>query len=111
MTTLAARPVENPDELALFADNWTTLGKPLADAFRDACEAEALACDGWVNPNHVRARLLDHPNYEPRQYAALWSTGCARDGYMVKTEHPVAIAGEGSRGNTNKNTVWRRWVG
>lgn len=120
MTILAARPVDNPDELALFADNWTTLRKPFADAFRDACQAEAGTASGgdidhgaldWINPNAVRLRLLDHPDYEPRQYAALWSTGCARGGYMVKTDVPAAIAGAGSRGNSNKSTVWRRWIG
>lgn len=109
MTTLATHALPEPDLLALIADEHTTLGKPLADAFRDACEAEAVATEGWVNPNRVRARLLDHPAYEPRQYAALWSTACGRDGYLDKTDHPVQITGEGSRGNTNKSTTWRRW--
>jgi hypothetical protein len=120
MTTLAARPVEDPDQLSLIADSWTTLGKPFADAFRDACEAEAHAHGfwggvdhggfGWVNPSAVRARVLDHESYEPRRYAALWSTGCARDGYMTKTDRPVAITGQGSRGNLNKSTFWRMWI-
>jgi hypothetical protein len=116
MTTLATHAVEDPDQLALIADDWTTLNKPFADAFRDACEAEArsaaVGSGGylWINPSMVRARLLDHPDYEPRQYAALWSTGCARGGYMVKTDEPVRITGEGSRGNLNKSTFWRRWV-
>lgn len=121
MTSLAVRPVEDPDQLALIADDLTPLGKPFADSFRDACKAEADVCgsfDGdnpagpvdWVNPSRVRALLLDHPSYEPRQYAALWSVACARDGYLVKTAEPVAITGVGSRGNLNKNTFWRRWV-
>ncbi len=109
MTTLATNPLDDPDQIALFADSWTTLGKPLADAFRDACEAEALSHDGWVNPNNVRARVLDHDSYEPRQYAALWSVACSRDGYLDKTDRPVRIAGTGSRGNTNKSTTWRKW--
>lgn len=119
--TLATHPVDEPDLLALLADEHTTLGKPLADAFRAACETEARvdgSFDGdnppgpyrWVNPSRVRALVLDHPSYEPRQYAALWSVGCARGGYMTKTERLVAITGEGSRGNTNKSTFWRRWV-
>ena len=109
MTTLSTHPLDDPDQLALIADEHTPLGKPLADAFRDACEAEAHAWGGWVNPNNVRARLLDHPNYEPRQYSALWSVACGRDGYLDKTEHRVHIAGAGSRGNSNKSTTWRRW--
>lgn len=109
MTTLATRPVEDPDQLALIADDMTPLNKPFADAFRDACWAEAVAHDGWVDPNRVRARLLDHPSYEPRQYAALWSPACGRDGFLNKTDERVAISGEGSRGNGNKDVRLRRW--
>ena len=104
MTThLAARPVDEPDLLALIADEHTPLGKPLADAFRDACKAEAERAGsfdgespagpvGWVNPNRVRLALLDHPSYEPRQYAGLWSVACSRDGYLVKTVRAQLIA-------------------
>lgn len=109
MTSLATHPVDDPDQLALIADDWTSLRKPFADAFREACEAEARMHDGWVNPNNVRARLLDRVAENPRQFSALWSTACARDGYLVKTEVPVQISGKGSKGNTNKSTVWRRW--
>jgi hypothetical protein len=109
VTTLATNPLDDPDQIALFGDSWTTLGKPLADTFRDACETEAREHGGWVNPNAVRARLLDDPAYEPRQYAALWSVACSRDGYLDKTDRPVRIAGAGSRGNTNKSTTWRKW--
>lgn len=106
---LAASPVEDPDQLALIADDMTPLGKPFADKFRDACEAEARGHGGWVDPNAVRLRLLHDVDYNPRQYAALWSTACARDGYLDKTDVPCPIAGEGSRGNTNKATTYRRW--
>jgi hypothetical protein len=109
VTTLATHSLDDPDQLALIADDWTVLGKPLADLFRDACHAEAASNGGWVNPNAVRARLLDSDAYEPRQYAALWSVACSRDGYLDKTDRPVQIAGQGSRGNTNKSTTWRRW--
>lgn len=114
MTTLAARPVDDPDQLDLFADHATPLGKPFADAFRETCRAEADANDRWVNPSSVRARLIAQfgvDGYNPRQLSALWSSSCGKSGYMVKTDVPVAITGEGSRGNLNKNTVWRRWVG
>lgn len=111
MTTLATSPVENPDELALFADNWTAVGKPFADRFREACQLEAERNDGWVNPNLVRARLMANgPIDNPRQLSALWSTACARGGYLVKTEVRVPIVGEGSRGNGNKSVPLRRWV-
>jgi hypothetical protein len=111
-TQLATSPVADPDQLWLIADDLTPLGKPAADRFRDACEAEARMCDGWVNPSAVRARLLGPDgtlDIDPRQFSALWSTACARGGYLTKTDIPVPITGPGSRGNTNKSTVWRRW--
>lgn len=115
MTTLATHPLADPDQIALFADNWTSLSKPFADKFRDACRAEAeIAGDwsvdgagpvGYINPNRVRARLIDEPDYNPRQYAALWSSP-----FLAKTDRTVQIAGAGSRGNTNKSYLWRRWI-
>lgn len=108
MTTLAARPVSNPDELALFADPWTSLAKPFADAFHDATLADALAHDGEVDPNRVRLALLDHDGFNPRQLSALWCTACAADGWLDKTDVTVPIAGEGSRGNGNKSVRLRR---
>lgn len=109
MTSLATHPVDDPDLLTLLADELTPLGKPLADAFREACRTEAELHDGWVNPNNVRARLLGHPSYEPRQYAALWAPACGRSGYLNKTTERVQISGEGSRGNGNKDVLLRRW--
>lgn len=111
MTTLATSPVEDPNQLALIADNWTPMHKPFADAFRDACREEAIENYGWVDPNRVRARLLDHPDYEPRRYSAQWSPACGRGGFLAKTAELVPISGEGSRGNGNKSVLMRRWVG
>lgn len=115
MTTLASTPVPDPDQLAIFADNWTALAKPFADAFRDACHAEAESHDGWVNPNNVRARLITEfgiDGYKPQQLSALWSSSCGPNGYMrVHRDVLVPIVGEGSRGNTNKSVPMRRWVG
>lgn len=113
MTTLATHPVEDPDQIALFADNWTALAKPAADRFQEACRAEAEEHDGWVDPNLVRARLLsgDELDIPPRQYAALWSTACAKDGYLDKTTELVQITGVGSKGNGNKSVPLRRWRG
>jgi len=107
--TLSARPVEDPDQLALIADTWTPTGKPFADAFRDACRTVANEA-GYINPNHVRVALMDRDDYSPQRYSALWSKGVA-DGYLEVTELEVPISGPGSRGNGNKNVPLRRWVG
>ena len=125
MTTLATHDLEPDqlDELALIADQHTPLRKPFADAFRDACQAEVnipgffdtpLSGEvhpagpvGWVNPNRVRLALMDRDDYRPQQLSALWSVG-----YLRKDKtRPLQITGEGSKGNTNKSTFWRRWVG
>lgn len=111
MTLLSTHPVEDPDQLALIADDMTVLGKPFADAFRDACWAEARMHNGWINPSLVRERLLDHDYYNPQQLAGLWSKTCGPDGFMDKTNVPVQITGKGSTRNGNKSTVWRRWRG
>lgn len=109
MTTLATQPVDEPDLLTLIADGYTSLHKPFADAFRAACQSVANSHNGDVDPNLVRAKLLDHPDYEPRRYSAQWSPACGRDGFLVKTDRLVPIVGEGSRGNGNKSVPMRRW--
>lgn len=113
MTTLATGAVDEPDLLTLIADEETPLGKLAADRFKGACEAVADQHEGWVDPNLVRARLLngDELDIPPRQYAALWSTACAKDGYLDKTNVLVPISGAGSRGNGNKSVPMRRWRG
>lgn len=113
MTTLSAySPTdEQADLLALVADEHSPLGKPLADAFREACEAEAAEHGGWIDPNAVRARLMHHPAYEPRQYAALWSASSGRNGFLVKTDRLTPITGAGSRGNGNKAVPYRKLRG
>lgn len=118
--SLGARPADNPDELALFADGWTSLSKPVADRFREACWQDALDNCGDVNPNHVREVFLvdGELSVNPRQYSALWSkASAAADGYLdIKVDGngdviKVGIAGEGSKGNTNKDVPMRRWRG
>lgn len=113
MTTLATHAVEDPDQLALIADVWTVTRERLAEEFHFACLLDAEAHDGWVNPNRVRAALIARfgDDYNPRQLSALWSTACARDGYLDKTDVLVRIEGEGSRGNGNKSVPMRRWRG
>lgn len=106
MTLLATHALDDPDQMSLFADPW--LGKPFADAFREACETEGQLYDGWIDPSRVRERLLDHPSYKPQQLSALWSHCCGPDGFMAKTDVPVQITGPGSTRNGNKSTYWRR---
>lgn len=91
------------DELALIADPHTATRKPFADKFRAVCEQEAATNSGWINPNIVRLALMDEPDYRPRQFSALWSSS-----WLVKTDREVQIRGEGSRGNSNKSTFFRR---
>lgn len=113
--TLAARPVDEPDLLALLADQETPLGKPFADRFRETCKAVADEHDGWIDPNLVRARMLaveDFSAKEVRQYAGLWSKAAGRDGYLdVHRDIIVPISGPGSTRNTNKGVPMRRWRG
>ena len=111
MTTLATQPVDEPDLLTLIADGYTPLSVPFAIAFRDACEEVARLHDGWVDPNLVRARLIDRPDYDPRRYSAQWAPACGRDGFLTKTNVLTPITGDGSRGNGNKSVPMRRWVG
>lgn len=114
MTTLSTHPVEDPDQLALIADDWTVTKEHVARLFEGACYADALGHDGEVSPNRVRALMiyrLGEDGYNPRQLSALWSTACARDGYLDNTDTWVQITGAGSKGNTNKSVRLRRWRG
>lgn len=112
MTTLSTHPLEDPDQLALIADNWTVLGVDLADRFKDACWREAQAHDGWVHPCHVTARIkAADPDANMRRVAALWSTATSRDGYLDNTDRPAKLDGSVSKGNGNKSATYRRWRG
>lgn len=111
MTVLATHPVDEPDLLALIADEWTPLGKPFSEKFQHACREIALEHGGDVDPNLVRARLLNDPDYSPRSYSAQWAPACGRDGFLDKTDVFVPISGEGSRHNAGKSVRLRRWRG
>lgn len=114
MTTLSTHPVEDPDQLALIADNWTVTREVVADYFREACYVDARNHDGWVDPSRVRRSMIfrfGEDGYNPRQLSALWSTACSRDGYLDNTDRWVQITGAGSRGNGNKSVRLRRWRG
>lgn len=115
MTTLAARPVGDPDQLALIGDDLTPLGKPFADSFRNACRQDADAHDGWVHPNRVskllRADLGDFSARDARRFSALWAPAAGPKGYLDKTGCRAQIDGEVSKGNGNKDVLLRRWRG
>jgi hypothetical protein len=113
MTDLATHPVEDPDQLALYADEWTVTRVEFASRFKGACWFDAQRHGGWVNPNRVRRELISFYGdcYNPRQLSALWSVATARDGYLDNTEERVQITGEGSRGNGGKSVRLRRWRG
>ena len=112
MTTLATRPVDDPDQLALIADDQTPLGKPFADAFRDACLADAVAHDGMVHPSRVSGILARHyGDFDPRRFSAMWAPACGRDGFLDKTDELAPIDPERSRGNGGKSVRLRRWRG
>lgn len=110
MTTLATRPVADPDQLALIADDLTPFGRPLADAFRDACRADAAAHDGMVHPSRVSSLLREAVgDFDPRRFSAMWAPACGRNGYLEKTDILADIDPEVSKGNGNKQVRLRRW--
>lgn len=112
MTTLATHDLEPNllDELALIADSQTPLGKPFADAFRDACETDARANLGMVHPSRVSALLhAAVGNFDPRRFSAMWSPACGRDGFLDKTAELAPIDPTVSKGNGNKMVRLRRW--
>lgn len=111
MTTLATAPIQGDllDELALLADPYTPRGLDDAARFEAACRA--VAVDGWVNPNDVRARLTVDGELQiaPRKYAALWLAATGRAGFMdTHRDRLVPITGAGSKGNTNKQVPLRK---
>ena len=112
MTTLASLPVADPDQLALIADDLTPIGKTFADAFRDACLADAVAHDGEVHPSRVSALLHRHyGDFDPRRFSAMWAPACGREGFLDKTDELRPIDPETSKGNGNKKVPLRTWRG
>jgi hypothetical protein len=110
MTTLAAHDLDpnQLDLLQLVADNETPLGRLHRDDFEAACRAVADDA-GWVNPNLVSAWL--HARWgeiDPRWYSAQWAPACGPKGFMDKTDVRVQIDATHSRGNGNKDVVYRR---
>lgn len=114
MTTLAQRPISHVEagQFSLFAD----AAQSFADRFREACEQIGAAHDGWVDPNLVRARLLDgdveFTFAVAKQYAGLWAKSCGRAGFMdAHRDVLVPISGDGSTRNAGKSLPMRRLRG
>ena len=110
MTTLATSPVPDPDQLALLADDLTPLGRPFAEAFRDACRMDALTHGGEVHPSRVSALLhAAVGDFDPRRFSAMWAPACGRDGFLDKTDRLAPIDPGVSKGNGNKSVRLRMW--
>jgi hypothetical protein len=112
MTTLATHPVDDPDQLALIGDDWTPLAVDLAEAFRSACRQDALAHNGYVNPNRVSLLLRSAVGeFNPRWFSARWAPACSAKGFLDKTDVREPIDAAVSRGNGNKDVLLRKWRG
>lgn len=112
MTTVGVGALDEPDLLALLADDYTPLGRVRMDDFRAACRADAEDHDGWVHPSRVSAIL--HTRFgqiDPRSFSAKWAPACGPDGFLDKTDRLAAIDATHSRGNSNKKVPLRRWRG
>lgn len=113
---LAETPVEDPDQLAMIADdgsidddaNPTDLFPVL---FREACLTEAEAHDGWVHPSRVTRRLKANPDVNTRRISAMWSVATGANGYLDTTDEHAPCDSAVSRGNGNKSVRLRRWRG
>lgn len=109
-TTLAAAPLcdDQLDLLSCIAQQSSPLGKLHAADFEEACRAVADDA-GWVNPNLVSAWLhAKRGEIDPRWYSAQWAPACGPRGFMDKTAERVQIDSTHSRGNGNKDVVYRR---
>lgn len=110
MTSLAARPVDDPDQLALIGDDWTPLAVDMAEAFRDACHKDALAHNGYVNPNRVSSLLRAAVgDFNPRWFSGRWAPACGPKGFLDKTKETEPIDPAVSKGNGNKDVRLRKW--
>lgn len=116
MTAPRWEPTDEYDLLAVLADPHPIVGADVPDLFLTACRRDAMAHDGLVSVNRVRALLADE-DIPPRRYSALWAHFTGRDKPMVK-----AFTGDGtvplwetckgsSSGNDGRPFQMRRWIG
>lgn len=79
------------------------------DAFLDACRRDAMAHDGLVSVNRVRALMSDR-DIEHHRYSAFWSRFTGQGRPMVKADGWETCEGSAS-GNDGRPYRLRRWVG
>lgn len=109
MTAPSFEPTDVYDLLHLVADTERVVGQSDVDAFLDACRRDAMAHDGIVSVNRVRA-LMDGRDIEHHRYSAFWSRFTGKDRPMVKAEGWETCEGSTS-GNDGRPYRLRRWVG
>lgn len=114
MTTTSARPVDDQlrDDLDLVADPRGALASIHNNDFREACETDGRAHNGWVHPSRVSKLLHDRfGEINPNSLSAKWAGACGPNGFMDKTDQRVPIDPTHSRGNGNKDVRLRRLRG
>jgi len=100
---------ETADLLSLVADLTSPVGADVPTLFLDACRRDAMAHDGEVSVNRVRALLVD-ADIQPRRYSSLWAAFTGRGKPMVKTGGWETCSGSSSH-NDGRPFPIRRWVG
>jgi len=98
------------DILHLVADLDSPIGADVPTLFLDACRRDAMAHNGEVSVNRVRALLAD-ADIQPRRYSSLWSqfTGPGRPMQKIKGDWDVC---KGSKShNDGRPFPKRRWTG
>lgn len=100
---------ETYDLLTIVADAERVVGRSDVDAFLAACRKDAMAHDGIVSVNRVRALLSDQ-DIEHHRLSSFWSTFTGRGKPMVKTGQWETCSGSPSR-NDGRPFALRRWVG
>lgn len=101
-------PTDEYDLLSVLADPHPIIGADVADLFLQACRRDAMAHNGEVSVNRVRALLAD-AQIPPRRYSALWSHFTGRGKPMQKTGQWEVCKGSES-GNDGRPFPMRRWT-
>lgn len=107
--TFAPVPEDTADLLSLIADPHPIVGKDAEALFLDACRRDAMAHDGLVSVNRVRALLADS-DIEHHRYSAMWSHFTGKGRPMMKADGWEVCEGSAS-GNDGRPYRLRRWVG
>lgn len=100
---------DTADLLTLVADVDRPIGADVPELFLAACRRDAMAHDGLVSVNRVRALLVGE-DIPPRRYSALWAHYTGPGKPMVKADAWETCAGSTS-GNDGRPFRLRRWIG